>query len=162
MRAGLNELSDESDYDFMAQLPIGRVVLARITKSSENNTRFDCSLRRSLIVYGVHQVTKAELKPQTRLPCLILATSADNVSFGQVKGSYHKLKIKDTPAGAQPGQLCLVEISKATSEKIVANFIEMVDSSASNSEAALKESHYAKMYSSVIEETRVDIIAAKK
>ena len=54
MRAGLNELSDEQDYDFLTQLPIGRVVLARITKATQSNTRFDCSLRKSLIVYGVH------------------------------------------------------------------------------------------------------------
>lgn len=54
MRAGLNELSDDQDYDFIGQMPIGRVVLCRITKASENNTRFDCSTRKSLIVYGVH------------------------------------------------------------------------------------------------------------
>ena len=77
MRAGLNELSDDPDYDFVSQLPLGRVCLARITKTSDNNSRFDCSLRRSLIVYGVHQVNKSELKPSTQLPCLILATSAD-------------------------------------------------------------------------------------
>ena len=35
-------------------MPIGRVVLARITKASDGYTRFDCSLRKSLIVYGVH------------------------------------------------------------------------------------------------------------
>ena len=103
MRAGLNELSDDPDFDFVKQMPIGRVVLARITKASQNNTRFDCSLRKSLIVYGVHQVTKADLKPNVSLPCLILATSADGVAFGQVKGSYHKLKIKGTPESAQAG-----------------------------------------------------------
>ena len=100
MRAGLNELSDDQDYDFLSQLPIGRVVLARITKAFENNTRFNCSLRKSLIVYGVHQVAKNDLKAQTRISCLILAKSADGVAFGQVKGSYHKLKIKGTPEGA--------------------------------------------------------------
>lgn len=93
------------------------------------NGRFDCSLRKSLIVYGVHQVAKTDLKPSTVLPCIILATSADNVSFGQVKGSYHKLKIKDTPEGASPGQLCVVEIAKSTSEKTVGTFVEWVDSS---------------------------------
>ena len=128
MRAGLNELSDDQDYDFVSQLPIGRVVLARITKAV--NGRFDCSLRKSLIVYGVHQVSKNDLKPSTRIACLILATSADNVSFGQVKGSYHKLKIKETPSGATPGQLCMVEIAKATSDKIVSTFVEWIDTSA--------------------------------
>ena len=84
-------------------MPIGRVVLARITKATAGNTRFDCSLRKSLIVYGVHQVAKADLKAQTQLSCLILATSADGVAFGQVKGSYHKLKIKETPDEATAG-----------------------------------------------------------
>ena len=124
MRAGLNELSDEQDYDFLTQLPIGRIVLARITKVQENGARFDCSLRKSLIVYGVHQVAKSDLKPQTRISCLILATSADGVAFGQVKGSYHKLKIKETPESALPGQLCQVELSKVTSDKISGTFIE--------------------------------------
>lgn len=32
MRAGLNELSDDQGFDFIAQMPIGRVVVARITK----------------------------------------------------------------------------------------------------------------------------------
>ncbi len=86
--------------------------MARITKAANGNTRFDCSLRKSLVVYGVHQVARNELKPSTKVPCIILATSADNVSFGQVKGSYHKLKIKDTPEGATAGQICQVEISK--------------------------------------------------
>lgn len=54
MRAGLNELSDDQGYDFIAQMPIGRVVLARITKVHGEGARFDCSVRKSLIVYGVH------------------------------------------------------------------------------------------------------------
>jgi len=90
------------------------------------------------------------LKPSVRLPCIILATSADNVSFGQVKGSYHKLKIKDTPEGATAGQLCVVEIAKVTTEKVVSTFVEWVDSSKNDGgAAALEEIHYAQMYSSI-------------
>ena len=106
MRAGLNELSDDSDYDFLSQMPLGRVVVARITRATENNTRFDCSLRKSLVVYGVHQVAKSDLKTGAKLSCLILAKSTDGVAFGQVKGSYYKLKIKETPEDATSGQLC--------------------------------------------------------
>ena len=84
-------------------MPIGRVVLCRITKASNNNTRFDCSVRRSLIVFGVHQVQKKDLKPDLKLSCIILAAASDGVAFAQVKGSYHKLKIKGTPEEAVPG-----------------------------------------------------------
>ena len=161
MRASFNELSDDQDYDFQSQLPIGRVVIVRITKATNNNTRFDCSLRKSLVVYGVHQVSRGSLKPTVKVPCLILATSADNVSFGQVKGSYHKLKIKETPAKAQAGQICQVEISKVEKDKIVGKFVEWVDTSDQTSEVAQKERHFAKIFSSVIEECQSDIAAAR-
>ena len=111
-------------------MPIGRVVLARITKTSEGNTRFDCSLRKSLIVYGVHQVAKNDLKAKAHISCLILAITADGVAFGQVKGSYHKLKIKGMPEGTSPGQLCLVELTKITSDKISGTFVEFDEESA--------------------------------
>ena len=141
-------------------MPIGRVVLARITKVQDNGARFDCSLRKSLIVYGVHQVQKKDLQPSTRINCLILATSADGVSFGQVKGSYHKLKIKGTPEGASAGQLCLVELTKIEMSKITANFIEFADDSYDR-DGAEQERHFAKVFASVQEEARHDIIAAK-
>ena len=64
------------------------------------------------------------------------------MSFGQVKGSYHKLKIKDTPENATPGQLCTVEIAKVTQEKVVSTFVEWVEAD-DGGEAALKERHYA-------------------
>lgn len=161
MRAGLNELSDDQDYDFLSQVPLGRVVLARITRASENNTRFDCSLRKSLVVYGVHQVAKNDLKAGAKLSCLVLATSTDGVAFGQVKGSYYKLKIKETPEEATPGQLCQVELLKATSEKTTGRFLEFDDASFDR-EGAEQERHFAQIYASVQEEARKDIIEAKK
>ena len=148
MRAGLNELSDDQGYDFLSQMPIGRVVLARITKASDGNTRFDCSLRKSLIVYGVHQVTKSDLKTKARISCLILAITADGVAFGQVKGSYHKLKIKDIPDGTSPGQLCLVELTKIESAKISGAFVEF-DEENVDEDVAAKERHFAQIYASV-------------
>ena len=81
IRAGLNELFDDPDVDFVNQLPIGVVSLARITKTEDNNTRFNCSLRRSLLLYGVNQVRKADIKANMQLSCVVLATSADGVSF---------------------------------------------------------------------------------
>ena len=56
MRAGLNELSDDKGYDFIFQMPTGRVVFLRITKVHDGGARFDCSMRKSLVVYGVYQV----------------------------------------------------------------------------------------------------------
>ena len=101
----------------------------RITKAHDNGTRFDCSSRKSLVVYGVHQVAKRDLQPKVQINCLILATSADGVSFGQVKGSYHKLKIKNTPETATPGQLCLVELTKIETSKTTGTFISFDDES---------------------------------
>lgn len=90
-----------------------------------------------------------------------MAISADGVAFGQVKGSYHKLKIKETPESASPGQLCQVEIVKITSDKISGTFIEFDDDSFDR-EGAEKERHYATIYASVQEEASSDIAAAKK
>lgn len=110
MRAGLNELSDQQDYDFMKQMPIGRIVLARITKSEQNNTRFNCSLRLSLIQYGVHQVSKNALTSGQIISALVLAQSADGNAFAQLKGSYLKLKVKNTPGSVKVGSLIEVEL----------------------------------------------------
>jgi hypothetical protein len=123
IRAGLNELFDEPDVDFVNQLPIGVVVLARITKTEDNNTKFNCSLRRSLLLYGVHHVKKNEIKPGMRYSCVVLATSADGVSFAQIKGSYYKLKVKDTPPEITRSAIISVQISKVTPEKITGDFI---------------------------------------
>ena len=142
-------------------MPIGRVVLCRITKASNNNTRFDCSVRRSLIVFGVHQVQKKDLKPDLKLSCIILAAASDGVAFAQVKGSYHKLKIKGTPEEAVPGQLCIVEIKKVTTEKIVGDFVEF-DNESFDGEGAAHERHLAQIHASVQQEAKADILAAKK
>lgn len=112
-------------------MPIGRVVVARITKTEADNTRFNCSLRRSLVVYGVHQINRSGLKPQSQVTALILALSADGVAFGQLKGSYHKMKIKQVPEHASVGRLCQVELTKVTKDKLVGefqSFVELADS----------------------------------
>lgn len=95
MRAGLNELSDESSYDFQEQMPLGRLVLARVVKveESHNGKRFNVTLRRSLVVFGTNAVEKSTLQEDAQVECIVLAI-ADGKLFAQVKGSYHKLKIK--------------------------------------------------------------------
>jgi len=77
-----------------------------------------------------------------------LATSADGVAFGQVKGSYHKLKIKGCPESATPGQLCMVELGKVTKEKISGSFVEF-DNESFDGAGASKERHFNTIYSSV-------------
>jgi len=65
-------------------------------------------MRKSLVVYGVGQVVRAELSTGQEVSAIILAHAAENVAFGQIKGSYYKLKVKDFPATADKstGILC--------------------------------------------------------
>jgi hypothetical protein len=63
VRAGLNELSDSPSFNFVEDMPLGRMVLARIYKVDEQNgkKRFNVTLRKSLVVFGVNVVTRDSL-----------------------------------------------------------------------------------------------------
>jgi len=50
---------------------------------------------------------------------------ADGVAFGQLKGSYYKLKIKDITGQVTPGVVCLVELVKVVKDKLSAKFISI-------------------------------------
>jgi hypothetical protein len=68
VRIGLNELSDNPDFDFQKEMPLGMPVVGRITKCIPPQTqgeemRFNASLRQSLVEYGTGQVQKSSLKP---------------------------------------------------------------------------------------------------
>jgi len=55
VRVGLNELSDDPDFDFQAEVPVGRAVVGRVTKCIDNQgaeMRFNASLRQSIVEYG--------------------------------------------------------------------------------------------------------------
>lgn len=53
---------------------------------------------------------------------MVLAIAGDKI-FAQVKGSYHKLKIKDAPKGAlKVGDLAIVTLKKVTKQKISGSF----------------------------------------
>lgn len=80
VRVGLNELHDSPSYDFRSQVPIGRIVVCRITQTLDDNTRFNGSFRRSLVVYGVHQISKNDLKPDLVTTAFVLAL-ADGAAF---------------------------------------------------------------------------------
>jgi hypothetical protein len=77
VRIGLNELSDSQDFDFTSQMPIGRLVTGRITKCIENgeDMRFNATLRKSLVMYGVGHINKNSLKAGQEYSALVLATS---------------------------------------------------------------------------------------
>ena len=87
-------------------MAIGMMVLGRITKTEQDNTRFHFSLRKSLVVYGVGQVDKTQLSEGQEISAIILAHAADNVAFGQIKGSYYKLKVKQYPGDKATGVVC--------------------------------------------------------
>ena len=63
MRAALNELSDSPTFNYVEEMPVGRVVIGRITKVEEKgeDKRFHFSLRKSLVVFGVGVINRNEL-----------------------------------------------------------------------------------------------------
>lgn len=114
VRAGLNELSDQSDYDFAKEMPIGRVVIGRITGFNDDKSRFHFSLRESIVVYGVFATDRSELEVGSQ-QTVILMQYADGKAFGQIKGSYHKIKVKNCAQNEfQPGKHVLVQLTKVT------------------------------------------------
>ena len=72
------------------------------------------------------------------------------------------MKIKETPEEASPGQLCMVELSKVASDKLVGTFLNWVNTDDESSAKAIKERSFAQMYASVHEETRKDVLAARE
>ena len=77
VRAGLNELSDAQGFDFENEMPIGRLVVGRITKVDEKTAtkRFHFSTRRSLAVYGVGVVDRSKLSVGDNVEAIVLATA---------------------------------------------------------------------------------------
>ncbi len=63
VRAGLNELSDSTSFDFAQNMPLGRMVLCRIYKVDEvqGKKRFNVTLRKSLLVYGTNSLDRDSL-----------------------------------------------------------------------------------------------------
>jgi hypothetical protein len=103
-------------------MAIGMMVLGRITKTEQDNTRFHFSLRKSIVVYGVGQVVRTDLSPGQEVSAIILAHAAENVAFGQIKGSYYKLKVKQVPSSKTTGVVCKCKLTKVEKDKIVAEF----------------------------------------
>jgi len=62
--AGLNDLDDSTSFDFNSNMPVGRLVVGRISSAKEGpngQKRYGFSTRQSLVVYGVGTVDRAKL-----------------------------------------------------------------------------------------------------
>jgi len=53
-RVALTQLSDNPNFNFQKQMAIGMLVIGGITMVEADGSGFSMSLRRSLVVYGVH------------------------------------------------------------------------------------------------------------
>lgn len=107
VRAGLNELSDNSNFDFASEMPVGRLVVGRISKTDEpkdstGTKRFHFSTRQSIVVYGVGTVDRSKLTVEDEVEAIVMAI-ADGKAFAQIKGSYLKLKVKEGPKNLKVG-----------------------------------------------------------
>ena len=134
-------------------MPIGRQVVGRITKAFDlgEGARFNASLRRSLAIYGVHQVNKNALKPGDLITAFVLAVAKDSV-FAQIKGSYLKLNVKGAPPTTQVGSLIETRLVKVSSEAIKADFVQ-----ASNKKLDPAEDTAKHVYDSVLLESAQDL-----
>jgi len=107
-------------------MPIGRQVCGRITKVIDNggDLRFNATLRRSLVVFGVGQVTKNQLKPQEPITAFVLAV-AKQTAFAQVKGSYLKVTVTGAPSTCMVGSLIEVKLTKVSAEAIKGDYLSV-------------------------------------
>lgn len=79
-------------------MPLGRMVLARIYKVDDvqGKKRFNVTLRKSLVVYGVNAIERDSLSEGTEVQCIVVALLEGGVkAFAQIKGSYLKVKVKE-------------------------------------------------------------------
>jgi ribosomal protein S1 len=96
VRAGLNELSDQANFNFTDEMPIGRVVIGRVYKvdtQPNGEKRFNFSTRKSLVVYGAQSVMRNKLSVGDEVESIVMAV-AEGKAFSQIKGSYIKIKVK--------------------------------------------------------------------
>lgn len=119
--------------------------------------RFHASLRHSLVVYGVDQIDFTQLKQEQEVSAIVLAV-ADGVAFGQIKGSYYKLKIKDVPSTITTGTVCSVKLQKVIKDKLTATYVGTGEET--SAEQRQLEHRAQQIYASVQEEAMKDIAVA--
>ena len=92
------------------------MVLCRIYKVDTVNgkKRFNATLRRSLVVYGVNVVSREALAEGNQIECTV-ATLIEDKAIAQIKGSYLKLKVKEFKEGqVKVGDNLIVNLKKVT------------------------------------------------
>jgi rRNA biogenesis protein RRP5 len=83
IRAGLNELSDDSNFNFTEEMPIGRIVLGRVYRidtQTNGEKRFHFSTRQSIVVYGALAVERKSLTVGQEVESIVMAL-ADGKAF---------------------------------------------------------------------------------
>ena len=113
-------------------MPIGRMVLGRITKVEQLPTgekRFNYSTRQSLVVYGVGVVDRSKLEVGNEVTSIVMAV-AEGKAFAQIKGSYIKIKVKGYKEKdqIQVGDHIISSLQKVTKEKISSSFVSKTGS----------------------------------
>ena len=105
-------------------MPIGRQVVGRITKCMDlgEEMRFNATLRKSLVLYGVGLINRNQLKIAEQHTAFVLAV-ANDVVFAQLNGSYLKLKVKGAPKADQIGSLIEIKLTKTEPENIKGDFV---------------------------------------
>ena len=162
VRSGLNELSDNSNFDFTKEMPLGRLVVGRISKVDSppsGDKRFHFSIRPSLIVYGVGGVERSKLEVGQQVESIVMAM-ADGKAFSQIKGSYIKIKVKG--AGTEKlkvGNHVISELKKVTKEKISSEIVKKVVGTTSTAEEQEEEFRAQALLDSVQEEVEKSLEA---
>lgn len=126
MRSALVELSESSSFNFLEEMPIGRLVLGRITRIDEKADKkwYHFSLRKDLVVYGTNAIDRLTLEVGNSIEAIIL-TIADGKAFAQIKGSYLKLKVKNFAKDEiKEGDHVTVKLTKVTKQKISSEYVE--------------------------------------
>jgi hypothetical protein len=154
VRAGLNELSDNTNFNFETEMPIGRLVVGRITKvdSKADFKRFHFSTRQSLTVYGVGVVDRAKLSVGDKVEAIVMAT-AEGKAFAQIKGTYIKLKVKEY-SSLKAGDQILCSLTKVTKEKITSHFVSILPKS---EQMTQEQKVVDRLYQSIQEETQAEL-----
>jgi hypothetical protein len=93
-------------------LPLGRLVYGRIIKIEEKGEtkRFHCSLRKSVVVYGINAMQRDDIEVGKQLEAIII-TVLEGKAYGQIKGSYNKIKVKEGK-GIKEGDIVIVTVKK--------------------------------------------------
>ncbi len=142
-------------------MPLGRMILCRIYKvdTISGKKRFNVTLRRSLVVYGVNVVKRETLAEGSQIECTVATMIEDNTkAIAQIKGSYLKLKVKELKEGqVKVGDNLIATLKKVTKQKITGIYVGKAPAT------KLDESNLSidRLWTSIEEESQKDIEAMK-